>query len=386
MSEVSLPTAPVASRAERPTSFDLAAFPMPGGREEEWRFTPLKRLAPVLADVLDGAAPQLEVAGQALGQAPAKLAPGVNVSTVADLPAQVGAPSDRAAVVAWNNAPQATLLEVEAGAEVADPVIIDVIAGPSAAGQRLVVKAGANSAATVVLTHRGPARLAQTVEVVVERDAQLNLVAIHEWDDDAVHTSNHRISVDSGATLQHMTVTLGGDAVRICPEVEFVAKGGDVNLLGLYYTGQGQHQEARLFVHHGIESCKSRVTYKGVLQGQAAHSVWIGDVLIGPDAFGTDTYELNRNLVLGKGPKADSVPNLEIQNGMIEGAGHASATGRFDDDQLFYLKSRGIPEAEARRLVIRAFFAELINELGVEAIQDHLMEVIEKKLQSGGQA
>ena len=106
--------------------------------------------------------------------------------------------------------------------------------------------------------------------------------------------------------------------------------------------------------------CRSRVTYKGALQGEGAHTVWVGDVLIRAAAEGTDTYELNRNLVLTDGARADSVPNLEIETGEIVGAGHASATGRFDDEQLFYLQARGIPDDEARRLVVRGFFAEVI--------------------------
>jgi len=124
----------------------------------------------------------------------------------------------------------------------------------------------------------------------------------------------------------------------------------------------------------------SRATYKGALQGQGAHAVWVGDVLIRKDAEGTDTYELNRNLVLTEGARADSVPNLEIETGEIEGAGHASATGRFDDEQLFYLRARGIPEVEARRLVVRGFFAELITRIGVPEVQERLMAAIEAEL------
>ena len=123
------------------------------------------------------------------------------------------------------------------------------------------------------------------------------------------------------------------------------------------------------------------MTYKGALQGKDSHSVWIGDCLIREAADGTDTYELNRNLVLSEGAKADSVPNLEIENGEIIGAGHASATGRFDDEQLFYLMSRGIAEADARRLVVRGFFAELIEQIGVPQVQEHLMNAIEKELE-----
>ena len=162
--------------------------------------------------------------------------------------------------------------------------------------------------------------------------------------------------------------------------MDFGGENGEVNLLGAYFVDAGQHIENRLLVDHNQPNCKSNATYKGALQGDDAHSVWIGDVLIQPNAEGTDTYELNRNLVLTEGARADSVPNLEIETGEIEGAGHASATGRFDDEQLFYLRSRGIPEDQARRLVVRGFFAELINQIGVESVQSKLMESIEKEL------
>ena len=111
--------------------------------------------------------------------------------------------------------------------------------------------------------------------------------------------------------------------------------------------------------------------------------MWVGDVLIRASAEGTDTYELNRNLVLTEGARADSVPNLEIETGEIKGAGHASATGRFDDQQLFYLMARGIPEDEARRLVVRGFFASVVGRIGVPEVQERLMAAIERELAGG---
>ena len=182
------------------------------------------------------------------------------------------------------------------------------------------------------------------------------------------------------AKVRHIVVTLGGDAVRIATSSEFAGEGGDVELLGAYITEGGEHHEHRLFVDHNPPNCVSRATYKGALQGEDAHSVWIGDVLIRPTAKNTDTYELNRNLVLTKGGKADSVPNLEIETGEIAGAGHASATGRFDEEQLFYLRARGVPEDVARRLVVRGFFAELVESIGVESVQAKLMAAIEREL------
>jgi Fe-S cluster assembly protein SufD len=125
------------------------------------------------------------------------------------------------------------------------------------------------------------------------------------------------------------------------------------------------------------------VNYKGALQGAGARTVWIGDVLIGPDASGTDSYEQNRNLVLTDGTRADSIPNLEIETGDIQGAGHASATGRFDDEQLFYLQSRGIPEELARRLVVRGFLADIVQKIGFAPLEERLHAAIEAELAGG---
>jgi Fe-S cluster assembly protein SufD len=152
-------------------------------------------------------------------------------------------------------------------------------------------------------------------------------------------------------------------------------------MLGLYFADEGQHIEHRLFVDHTAPHTKSHVVYKGALQGEGAHTVWIGNVLIRKVAEGIETYEENRNLVLTDGCQADSVPNLEIETGEIEGAGHASTTGRFDDAQLFYLQSRGIPEDEARRLVVHGFFADIIRKIGVPNIEEKLLAHVEAELE-----
>jgi Fe-S cluster assembly protein SufD len=122
------------------------------------------------------------------------------------------------------------------------------------------------------------------------------------------------------------------------------------------------------------------VSYKGALQGDEAHAVWIGDVIIRAAATGTDTYEYNRNLVLTDGTRVDSVPNLEILTGEVAGAGHASASGRLEDQHLFYLMARGIPADEAKRLVIRGFFGELIGQIEVAELQERIAAAVEAEL------
>jgi Fe-S cluster assembly protein SufD len=196
-----------------------------------------------------------------------------------------------------------------------------------------------------------------------------------------VHHSTQHALVGRDATLRHVAVSFGGDVVRHDVTATYAGPGGSVEMLGMYFADEGQHLEHRLFVDHNEPHTRSNVVYKGALQGEGAHSVWIGNVLIRKEAEGIETYEENRNLVLTDGCQADSVPNLEIETGEIEGAGHASATGRFDDNQLFYLRSRGIEESEARRLVVHGFFNDLVRKIGVPALEEQLVATVEAELE-----
>lgn len=373
------------SRADRPTSFNVADIPMPGGREEDWRFTPLERIKMLLADTLEGKSPRVEVGGQVVSETErVELGTSsyVEIAADSDIHGKVGAPGDRAAVVEWNN--HRELVNVVIAEELSEPVRIKVIGeNRQPAAQHICIDVKPDAKALVILEHTGDAQLNQGVEIDVESGAQLEFVSIQEWDRTAVHASNHRMNVEKDAKLKHIAITLGGDLVRICPDIELDNPGAEVELFGVYFTDTDQHQEHRLFVNHSAENCRSDVHYKGALQGQQAHAVWIGDVLIGKQAFNTDSYEQNRNLVLNEGAKADSVPNLEIENGEIAGAGHASATGRFDEEQLFYLLSRGIPEDIARKMVVHGFFAEVIRQIGIEEIEERLLHAIDARLEKG---
>ncbi len=363
---------PQVDRAERLTSFDIDAFPLPTGREEEWRFTPVDKLADLMRPGAPGARLALEASvpgGVLLDELPPAAA-----RTLSPFP-----PGDRPAALAVANSGGATHLAVPAGWS-GEPIHLTLHGRGELAFGHLSVTVGANADAVVVLRHTGTARFSARVDLTAAEGSHLTFVSLQEWDADAIHLAENAIAVAKDATVRHVVVTLGGELARVATSARFTGPGASLELLGLYFTDAGQHQEHRLFVDHAVPRCVSRATYKGALQGQGAHAVWVGDVLIRKDAEGTDTYELNRNLVLTEGARADSVPNLEIETGEIEGAGHASATGRFDDEQLFYLRARGIPEVEARRLVVRGFFAELITRIGVPEVQERLMAAIEAEL------
>ncbi|WP_320538215.1 Fe-S cluster assembly protein SufD [Pseudarthrobacter sp. IC2-21] len=365
---------PDSSRAGRLTSYNLADFKPLTGLEEDWRFTPLKRLRGLHSEVLAGAAPTVTVS------APAQ----VTVETVARDDKRIGSagiPEDRVSANAWENFTEATVLTVPAEFE-ADAEITVVIEGTSteAAAQHLVIVAEKFSKSVVVLDHQGSAVVSENIEIIVEDGADLTVVSLQEWNGDAVHASSQQAKIGRDAKLKHVVVSLGGDLVRVTPSARFTAPGGEAEMFGLYFADAGQHLEQRLFVDHAVANCTSNVLYKGALQGRDAHAVWVGDVLIRKEAEGTDSYEANRNLLLTDGARADSVPNLEIETGLIKGAGHASATGRLDDEHLFYLMARGIPEDVARRLVVRGFLNEIIQQIKVPALAERLTEAVEREL------
>lgn len=377
-----LATLAPANKGDQFSSFDVGVFEVPGGRDELWRFTPLRRLR----GLHDGSAPRTGNATIAVTEQP-----GVTVESVQrgdERLGQGGIPSDRVAAQAFSSFNEATVVTVARGVQTEAPVEV-AITGPGVnqtAYGHLQIRADELAEAVVVIDLHGSGTYADNVEFVIGDAARLTVVWIADWADDMVHVSAHHARLGKDAVLRHVAVTLGGDVVRMAATVRYDAPGGDAELLGLYFADAGQHLESRLLVDHSQPNCRSNVVYKGALQGDPgsgmpdAHTVWVGDVLIRAEATGTDTFELNRNLVLTDGARADSVPNLEIETGEIVGAGHASATGRFDDEQLFYLQARGIPEWQARRLVVRGFFGELINKIAVPQIRDRLTDAIEHEL------
>ncbi|WP_310963578.1 Fe-S cluster assembly protein SufD [Nocardioides terrisoli] len=357
-------------------SFEVSDHPVPTGREEVWRFTPLKRLRGLHQDIpMSGAGSQTRV------EAPA----GVEVEHVEDggLKGVSGlVPVDRISARALAAATETLSVVIPAETAPSAPVFVTVVGVDvdGAGAVHVVIDAKAHSKATVVFRFEGSATLADNVEMVVGDGAQLTVVNIDDWADDAVHVGYRHASVGRDATFRHVDVSFGGDLLRHDTTAEYAGPGGSVEMLGLYFADEGQHIEHRLFVDHTAPNTKSKVVYKGALQGEGAHTVWIGNVLIRKVAEGIETYEENRNLVLTDGCQADSVPNLEIETGEIKGAGHASATGRFDDEQLFYLRSRGVSEAEARRLVVHGFFNDLIRRIDVPAIEERLVATVEAEL------
>lgn len=378
------PVVPIQTRSERPHSFDPDFFGVPNGREVNWKLSPVDRLAPLFAatasDDRDGD--------------PAVTVTIENGSGVVQPPLAVGQaprgeifqPEDRTSALAWTLSDEALHLRIAANEELSEPVWVHLRGNghDRRSNSHIVIDAQPNSKGIVVLEHEGSAQLTQNVEIIVRDGADLTIVTVQEWEPDALHTSLHQARVDRDGSLRHIVASVGGAVVRVNPSVRLAGTGSECDLYGVSFADSGQHLENQVFMFHEGENTRGDVLYKGALQGAGARTVWVGDVLIGPDAVGTDSYEANRNLVLTTGARADSIPNLEIENGSIRGAGHASATGRFDDEQLFYLQSRGIPEDEARRLVVRGFLVEIVQKIPVESLRERLTTTIENEIASVG--
>jgi Fe-S cluster assembly protein SufD len=369
---------PVQVRSARFASFDVEDFEPVSGQEAEWKHTPIARLRPLLTDRLDGDIEALTlVTTDAHGTGGQATVEWIDRSD--ERIATAGKPEERASANAWTSFGSALSIRIDSEAPTEITVNRSAL-GDVPRAAHTVIHAAHHSVGTVVLQNSGKAMLSENVEIVLDEGAQLTVVTVQEWDDDATHLSSHFAKVGRDARLKHVVVSLGGSIVRVNPSIHLVSEGGDVELFGVYFADTGQHLEQQVFVNHDAPNTRSRVSYKGALQGVGAHTVWIGDVLIRPTASGTDSYEQNRNLLLTDGARADSVPNLEIETGDIAGAGHASASGRFDDEQLFYLQARGIREDEARRLVVRGFLSEIVQKIGSPELESRLQSAIEAEL------
>lgn len=365
-----------ASHLHPVASFDLADYPMPNGREEVWRFTPLRRLR----GLLDGTPSDGRLSWQS--NSPAGVTRS-ELSTAEAVALGVPAPVDRPSALAVARAGGAVLFDIAAGQELTEALVVELSGNDPATAVygQLVFRIGANASATVVLRHTGSAQYLSSVSLLVGEGAKLNFVGLQDWAADTVHLGHIGLRIGRDASVRTVAASLGGDLVRLVETTEYDGPGGELEQFGVYFVDAGQHIEHRLFVDHNQPNTRSKVDYRGALQGQGAHSVWVGDVLIRKVAEGINTYESNKNLVLTDGCRADSVPNLEIETGQIEGAGHSSTTGRFDDEQLFYLRSRGIPEDEARRLVVHGFFVDIIRRIGVAEVEQRLLAAVEKELE-----
>ena len=368
---MSATTTPRSDLAPRVISNDPALHEVPNGREEEWRFTPIKQIADFFQE-------------QDWSTIAAREAPFVQVLP-ADQPSEVEATAgwraiDLPSALARSRASQVVSIAIPAEHESDEVIVVDLTAAQGGNYGRVEIAAGAFSKATIVLRHDMTADASGIIVTTVGDQADLTVLNMYDGPRTSRHVWQWATTVGRDARFLGLSITLGGAFVRLVPSVRYAGPGGSAQMLGAFLATDEQFQEFRLFVDHNEPHCTSNVVFKGALSGKNTHTVWIGDVLVRREAVGIQTYEMNRNLLLDDGPRADSVPNLELETGDVVGAGHASATGRFDDEQLFYLQSRGIPETLARQLVVRGFFVDVLDKVSDVQLRADVLRRIEERI------
>lgn len=277
------------------------------------------------------------------------------------------------------------VVAVPAEVELDAPVGITVqVTGPGTILPRVLIIGGAYSKCAVYVDHAGDAdvMVVEAVETVLAEGAQADVVTTQDWGDGVQAVANHTGRVDRQASYRHLEVTLGGDFQYIRPDVRLVGEGGHGELFGVYFTDDGQHVEHRSIIHHDASHTSSEAVYKGALQGDS-RAIWYGNIMIEAHAKSTSSDETNRNMLLSDGARADSIPFLEIKTSDVASCGHHSSIGQVDEAQLFYLESRGIPRAEAARLLVFGFFAEVTDRIDLPGVTETVLAELEREVKSG---
>ncbi len=283
-----------------------------------------------------------------------------------------------------------TVVRVPAGRAVADPIMITHRIGGSgtAVFPRLVIDAGADSEVTVVErfvaadgTDADTALVVPVLQVQTQQAARVRYLAVNEVGAATWQIGNQQSVGGRDSDTLLATVTLGGDYVRARTEARLSGQGGSTKQVALYFAGGTQMHDFRTIQDHDAPNTSSDLLFKGAVQDQAA-SVYTGLIKIREHADGTAAYQTNRNLTLSEGAWAESVPNLDIRTNDVK-CSHASTVGPIDEEQRFYLESRGVRPEVAERLVVLGFFEEVIAQLPAGRFADDLRSRVSNKLDVG---
>lgn len=215
-------------------------------------------------------------------------------------------------------------------------------------------------------------------EIFAGQAARVSTVTLQEYGPNVWHFQTQRTVVQKDVGLSSLMVTLGGRFSRQEIETRMLSAGASVNMLGLYFASHNQHFDFRTLQDHAGNHCTSDLLYKGALR-EDAHTVYTGLIHVRPEGAETDAYQTNRNLVLSDRAKADSKPELEIENNDVR-CSHAASVGQINEEEVFYLESRGIARPEAERLIIHGFFEDVIGRIKQKEIRSVVAGAIERKL------
>jgi Fe-S cluster assembly protein SufD len=391
----------------------LEKLERPSGREEDWRFTNPRAGGLDRAQVIRSGGPAAAgtelAAGGLLASvdgmdgratlAPDLAAKGVvltDLATALREHASLVEPRFMTAAAPygddWFLAVHATLVSSGVFLYVPRGVQVDLAIGalyrrtrPGATFAHTLVVVEDDAEVTFVQQHGSPEELGGrafhhgVTEVLVGERARVQHLTLQEWgSEQVVHLGVQRALVAREGSYRSLVVTLGGGVVRIAPDAR-LAEGAETDFLGATFADEGQRFEHRATVTHAEPFTRSTLLYKGGLLG-GARNIFNGTLSISPGARGSDAAQTMRNLVLSRHAHAEANPFLEILNSDVRAA-HAAATGRVDDQHLFYLQSRGIPRDQARRLVVFGFFEEILEQVGVPAVRRRLEDALEAELE-----
>jgi Fe-S cluster assembly protein SufD len=362
-------------------------LPMPDPTEEDWRYVDLDLelddlgLADEPGEPLpprDGGDLVDDVAGRAVvvdGHT-VRSEGLVPIREASDLPDGIPVDLDRYSAAAHAFGHDGVLLEVPAGSAVTKPYLIDFQATREASISfpRLVVRLHDGAEASLLVDQRSPDGVSLVVvphiEVVAGADARLSLTLVQDWGDATVSIAQQRMVGGRDVSLGLAEAGLGGAFARFHLTIDLAGRGGDARFLGLYFGDRDQTLDYRAFMNHRAPNTTSDMFLKGAV-GDRASSVFTGLIRIEPEGQKTNAHQTNRNLVLSEGAEAHSVPNLEILANDVR-CGHGSAVGPLDDEQRYYLMSRGLDRSRADRLQVKGFFEEVLGRFPLQAVEPPL--------------
>ncbi|MFW5737569.1 MAG: Fe-S cluster assembly protein SufD [Spirochaetota bacterium] len=291
-------------------------------------------------------------------------------------------------LISWHLAlmQSAVVLYVPANVAVEQPFEIDlrfsgdeVVAAP-----HLVAILERGAEATIVRRLDGAAEgevlLVDANEFVVNEGARLKYVNLQRMNEESVYFGNDRGNVARDAHVHRTEAALGSDFVKSRYVSELTGAGADAVLNGIYFATDEQHMDLRTVQRHRAPHTTSRAFYRGAVRDES-HAIYQGLIQVDHEAAGTDAYLTNKNLILSEESRADSIPSLNIATDDVR-CSHGSTTGRLDATQLFYLRSRGFSEVEAKRFLVEGYFEDLIAQTP-PMLHDELRELIMARIGDG---
>jgi Fe-S cluster assembly protein SufD len=230
-------------------------------------------------------------------------------------------------------------------------------------------------------TEAADALHAGIVEIRVMQDASLKFVELQSWGKHVWNFTHERIRVERGGTLDWIFGAIGSKLTKNFSELDLAGEGATGRMSGFYFTDGKQHLDHDTQQNHLAPHTTSDLLFKGALKG-TSRSVWQGMIYVAKGAAKTDGYQANRNIVLEEGARADSIPGLEILADDVR-CTHGATVGRLEEEPVFYLRSRGIPKAEAERLVVEGFFDPIMQRIPFEGVRERFHEAILEKMDPG---